>query len=124
MAAAGFDREFTEMPFATFRRHARSQTGGQDVHKNNSTGDCEMALVTSKRLRMAAIVGGSMIAGGLMTGTALAYQGHMFNALHSLQVAFTQLQEATPDKGGYRVQAMGLVQQAISAVNSGIAAGS
>ncbi len=80
-------------------------------------------LIQSKRFRMAAVVAASMLAGGAMGGSAVAFQGHMFNALHALQVARNQLNMALPDKGGYRVQAMGLVDQAISAVNSGIAAG-
>jgi hypothetical protein len=82
-----------------------------------------MAIISSTRLRLAAIITGSMLAGGLMTGTAMAIQGHMFNALHALHNAETQLDLALPDKGGYRVQAIGLVQQAIAAVNQGIQAG-
>jgi hypothetical protein len=72
---------------------------------------------------MAAIVAGSMLTGSLMTGTALAYQGHMWNALHALQAAQTQLQLAEGDKGGYREEAIGLISQAISAVNAGIRVG-
>jgi hypothetical protein len=79
-----------------------------------------MAIVSSPRLRLAAIVAGSMLAGAVMTGTAFAYQGHMWSALHALQTAETQLQLASPDKGGYRGQAIQLVQQAITAVNEGI----
>jgi len=82
-----------------------------------------MAILTTARLRMAAIIAGSMLTGSLMTGTALAYQGHMWNALHALQNAQTQLQLAATNKGGYRDQAIGLVQQAISAVNAGIQVG-
>jgi len=82
-----------------------------------------MAIISSPRLRLAAIVTGSMLAGGLMTGTAMAVQGHMFNALHALNSAENQLNLALPDKGGYRVQALGLVQQAIAAVHAGIQAG-
>lgn len=80
-------------------------------------------FIQSRRLRMAAVVAGSMLAGGVMAGSAVAYQGHMFNALHALQVARNQLSMAVADKGGYRVQAMGLVDQAIGAVNAGISAG-
>jgi len=64
-----------------------------------------------------------MLAGSLMTGTAFAYQGHMWNALHALQNAEAQLQAAVPDKGGHRVHAIGLIQQAISEVQAGIQAG-
>ena len=83
-----------------------------------------MAYISSARLRLASIVGGALLAGGVLGGTAVAYQGHMFSALHALQVARNQLSFAEPDKGGYRVQALGLVDQAISATNAGIAAGS
>jgi hypothetical protein len=82
-----------------------------------------MRLISRPIFRMAVVIGGSMIAGGLMTGTAMAYQGHMFNALHALQNAEAQLQAAAPDKGGHRVNAIGLVQQAIAEVQAGIAAG-
>jgi hypothetical protein len=83
----------------------------------------DMAFITNSRFRIAAIVAGSMVAGILIGGTAMAYQRHMWNALHSLQNAEAQLQMASPDKGGYRVNAINLVNQAISAVQAGIAAG-
>jgi hypothetical protein len=73
--------------------------------------------------RTAALVAGSMLAGSLMTGTAFAYQGHMWNALHALQNAEAQLEAAAPDKGGHRVNAIGLVQQAIAEVQAGIQVG-
>ncbi len=82
-----------------------------------------MRLTSRPVFRMAAIIGGSMIAGGLMTGTAMAYQGHMWNALHALQNADAQLHAAAPDKGGHRVNAIGLVEQAISEVQMGIQVG-
>jgi hypothetical protein len=73
--------------------------------------------------RTAALIAGSMLAGSLMTGTAFAYQGHMWNALHALQNAEAQLEAAAPDKGGHRVNAIGLVQQAIAEVQEGIQVG-
>ncbi len=82
-----------------------------------------MRLFSRPVFRMATVVGASMIAGGLMTGTAMAYQGHMWNALHALQNAEAQLQAAAPDKGGHRVNAIGLVQQAIAEVQAGIQVG-
>jgi len=74
------------------------------------------------QIRLAAIITASMAAGSLITGTAMAGQPHMLNALALLQRAESQLQIALPDHGGYRDQAIGLVQQAIEAVNNGIAA--
>ena len=57
--------------------------------------------------------------GGYLT----AAQPHMQNALKSLNTAKTELQSATPDKGGHRVKAIGLVNSAIDEVQKGIKAG-
>jgi hypothetical protein len=83
-----------------------------------------MRFISTQQFRLAGIITASMLAGGLMTGTAMAYQGHMFSALHELQSANYQLSLAAADKGGYRLQAISLVNQAIRAVHAGIAAGS
>lgn len=56
-------------------------------------------------------------------GTALAVQGHMLNARSYLNSALTELEMATADKAGHRVNAINLVKNAISQVNQGIAAG-
>ena len=56
-------------------------------------------------------------------GTALAVQGHMLDARSYLNSALTQLEMATPDKAGHRVNAISLVKDAITQVNQGIAAG-
>ena len=53
-------------------------------------------------------------------GTAYAVQTHMFNARDALQNAQNELEIAIPDKGGHRVTAINLVQQAIDQVNLGI----
>jgi hypothetical protein len=82
-----------------------------------------MNFLLNKRARLAAIVVGSMVAGGALTGTALAVQGHMLNARGALYRANAQLQAAEPDKGGHRVEAMRLVGEAIQQVNAGLAAG-
>lgn len=81
-----------------------------------------MHKLSRGKARMATIIASSMLAGGLMTGTAFAYAGHMFNALHALQAARQQLVVARPD-GGYRDHAIGLVDAAINTVNQGIHAG-
>jgi hypothetical protein len=44
-------------------------------------------------------------------------------ALDAMNVAQNQLQIAAPDKGGHRVNAINLVQQAIDETNLGIQAG-
>jgi hypothetical protein len=53
----------------------------------------------------------------------LAYaekQPHMEHALKDLQNAKKQLEEADHDKGGHRVKAIDLINQAISQVKEGI----
>jgi hypothetical protein len=59
----------------------------------------------------------------LGAGSALAVQGHMLNARSYLNSALGQLNMATPDKAGHRVNAMNLVRDAIRQVNLGIQAG-
>jgi hypothetical protein len=50
-------------------------------------------------------------------------QPHMEAALNHLKNAKADLERATPDKGGYRANAIRLVNLAIDQVNAGIAAG-
>jgi hypothetical protein len=59
----------------------------------------------------------------LGTGLASADQWRMFDARDSLQNALNFLNAAEADKGGHRVTAINLVQQAIDQVNQGIQAG-
>jgi len=62
----------------------------------------------------------SMLVGSLLTGTVLAMQGNMVNARDALKSAITDLEAATPDKGGHRTNAIKLTRQAIQEVNLGI----
>jgi hypothetical protein len=57
-------------------------------------------------------------------GCVVAAQPHMQNALAALQNARAELQVAEANKGGHRVNAIRLVNEAISEVQAGIAAGS
>ncbi len=82
-----------------------------------------MSLISKTRLRMLGMGAACTILGAAMGGGAMAYQGHMWNALHDLQAAQNQLNAALPDKGGHRVNALNLVSQAIDEVNAGIAVG-
>ena len=50
-------------------------------------------------------------------------QGQMVNALNDLQAANNELRQASHDKGGHRVNAIQLVNQAINEVHAGIAVG-
>ena len=51
-------------------------------------------------------------------------QPHMERALDHLKDARNNLEQATPDKGGFRAKAIDLVNKAIDQVKLGIAAGS
>ena len=48
-------------------------------------------------------------------------QPHMKAALKDLEQAKAQLEKATPDKGGHRVKALELTNQAIEEVKKGLA---
>jgi len=54
-----------------------------------------------------------------LIGTAIA-DSNMNEALENLQKARENLQQATPDKGGHRVNAIKLVNQAISEIRAGV----
>jgi hypothetical protein len=58
---------------------------------------------------------------GYGAGVAQADQPHMQGALAELQAARGELIAAVPDKGGHRVNALNLVNQAIGEVRAGIA---
>jgi hypothetical protein len=67
---------------------------------------------------------------GLVIATGAGYvsiaqppQPHMQNALADLQAAKAELQAAERNKGGHRATAIGLINQAIGEVESGIAVG-
>ncbi len=60
--------------------------------------------------------------GAVGASVALANQPHMVNARADLESALSQLNQATANKGGHRVNAINLINQAISEVNLGIAA--
>jgi hypothetical protein len=51
---------------------------------------------------------------------ALAAQPHMVNARDDLEAALSQLQQASTNKGGHRVNAINYVKSAINEVNLGI----
>jgi len=82
-----------------------------------------MFLRLTKKLGFLPMFVAGLLCGAAMTGTAFAYQGHMWNALHALENAKNQLEVATPDKGGHREDAIDLVNQAIGQVNMGIQVG-
>jgi hypothetical protein len=86
-----------------------------------------MHIVPSQiaRRRLTVAAGAALLLGvGFAAGGVVAAQPHMTNALHALQNAQAQLQEAVADKGGHRVNALRLINDAIGEVQAGIAAGS
>jgi hypothetical protein len=77
------------------------------------------------RHRVAGIVAVAGIAvASFAGGYVFAAQPHMVNALNALQSARSELQVAEHNKGGHRVNAVRLVNEAIGEVQAGIAAGS
>ena len=62
----------------------------------------------------------TLLMAGVIAGAA-PDQPFMQAARADLQTAKGELQRATPDKGGHRVKALTLVNQAIAQVNQGIA---
>ena len=66
---------------------------------------------------LALVVGGS----GSVGSASADPQPHMKAALGTLKIARTQLEKATSDKGGHRVKALALTNEAIEQVEKGIA---
>lgn len=64
---------------------------------------------------------GAAIAASLCIGYALGAQPHMEASIGLLQSARAELAQATPNKGGHRERALGLIDQAIAEVRAGIA---
>lgn len=62
-----------------------------------------------------------MLLGAVAIAGAVPDQPNMQAARGNLQNARNELQRATPDKGGHRVNAINLVNSAIAEVNAGIA---
>lgn len=60
------------------------------------------------------------IASGFVAGRASADQPHMQSALDHLKLARTELQVADSDKGGHRVAALKLTNDAIDETQRGI----
>ena len=56
-------------------------------------------------------------------GGAIAAQPHMYNAKAALENARGELNVAENNKGGHRVRAINLINEAIGEVNEGIRAG-
>ena len=66
---------------------------------------------------------GALAIAAFNIGYAVAAQPRMQAALAALENAKADLDAAIPDKGGHRVKAIALVNDAIAEVRAGIAAG-
>ena len=64
---------------------------------------------------------GVALAASMGIGYAVGAQPHMTASIGLLQSARAELAAATPNKGGHRETAMGLIDQAIREVRAGIA---
>ncbi len=67
------------------------------------------------------LVLGTAIAASMGIGYAIGAQPHMTETVTLLQSARAELAAATPNKGGHRERALGLIDQAIAEVRAGIA---
>ena len=66
----------------------------------------------------------AVVAAASFVAGSYAAQPHLQNALSALQGARSELQVAEDNKGGHRVTAIRLVDEAINEVRAGIAVGS
>jgi hypothetical protein len=64
---------------------------------------------------------GTAIAASIGIGYAIGAQPHMTETIAILQSARSELAAATPNKGGHRERALGLIDQAIGEVRAGMA---
>jgi hypothetical protein len=101
-------RPYFESP-AAFRA-----TGMAD--QENFRGDLEMTTSFARRALL-----GTAIAASMGIGYAIGAQPHMTASIGLLQSARGELAAATPNKGGHRERALGLIDQAIGEVRAGIA---
>jgi hypothetical protein len=82
----------------------------------NIRGDQEMTTSFARKALL-----GTAIAASMGIGYAIGAQPHMTASIGLLQSARAELGAATPNKGGHRERAMGLIDQAIGEVRAGIA---
>ena len=78
-------------------------------------------LLRSRPGLVPAAVLGTAIAASMGIGYAIGAQPHMTASIVLLQSARAELAAATPNKGGHREKAMGLIDQAIGEVRAGMA---
>ena len=74
-----------------------------------------------RRKSLVIILGGVFVFCMVVSLSFAGKQPHMEAALKNLQNAKVQLEKATADKGGHRVKAIELINQAMDEVNRGMA---
>ncbi|MGE0733130.1 MAG: hypothetical protein AB7G15_10950 [Alphaproteobacteria bacterium] len=79
-----------------------------------------MSLSKELKILTGGALAAAIFATGLIVGNVSADQPRMHAAKRNLEAARAELQAATADKGGHRVRALNLVDQAIAEVNAGI----
>ena len=77
-------------------------------------------MKTSRSRVIVAVLLCAVLVSGFLLGRASADQPHMQAALEHLRMAKGVLERAESDKGGHRVKALALVNDAISQVERGI----
>jgi hypothetical protein len=77
------------------------------------------ALSTARRFSALLALAATLVC-GFAAGRLLGDQPHMHTALEHLRAAKQQLEVADADKGGHRVKALRLVEEAIGQVEHGI----
>ena len=77
-------------------------------------------MKTSRSRIIVAFLLCAVLVSGFLLGRASADQPHMQAALEHLRLAKGELEKADVDKGGHRVKALALVNNAITQVEKGI----
>jgi hypothetical protein len=87
-----------------------------DFQETPVNGETDMTTFSARAMLL-----GAAIAASMGIGYAVGAQPHMTASIALLQSARGELAAATPNKGGHRERALGLIDQAISEVRAGVA---
>jgi hypothetical protein len=99
-----------ESHYSSARRQSAATSPKRTTVKEN-----EMGIISGRRLLL-----GAVIASSVGIGYAIGAQPHMAETITLLQTARAELVKATPNKGGHRERALGLIDQAIGEVRAGM----
>jgi hypothetical protein len=92
----------------------------RDFIRKEDRGMTTTRAFTSRTRLVAAFVLSLVLLAGFFLGRVSADQPHMQAALDHLKAAKTELEKADEDKGGHRVKALRLVNDAMVQVEKGI----